>query len=213
MTTSPTPEVNEGHDHIEAEVSRLFALVSEGLAGATDALLSGDRAQAQALVAGDEVVDRISGEVEDLVRRRLVDAGLVRAELPYLVAVLQILPELERSADLAEHIAQRAGHGLGEEMSPRSRGIVQRMAEVGLEMWRTVADAYADRAPEAASELDEADEELDALHTSLTAEVARGGMPIAVATEVTLLARFYERLGDHAVNLGRRIARMAAGQL
>ncbi|MGH9065441.1 MAG: phosphate signaling complex PhoU family protein [Acidimicrobiales bacterium] len=198
---------------IESEVTRLFALVSDSLAGATDALLSHDRAQAERLVARDQMVDELSQEVEELVRRQLDRPELVREDLPYLVAVLQILPELERSADLAEHIAQRAGHGLGADMTPQSRGIVQQMAEVGLAMWRQVAEAYVDRSAEAEEELDEADEELDALHTRLTAEVARGAMPVPVATEVTLIARFYERLGDHAVNLGRRVARLAAGRV
>jgi phosphate transport system protein len=87
------------------------------------------------------------------------------------------------------------------------------MAEAALDMWRLVADAYADRATEAGQELDEADEELDILHERLTAEVGAGQMPIPVATELTLIARFYERLGDHAVNLGHRVARLAAGEL
>ena len=63
---------------------------------------------------------------------------------------LLILPELERSGDLAEHIAQRAVTNLGAEMSPVSRGIVQLMAEVALEMWRDAADAYGDRSARAA---------------------------------------------------------------
>ena len=54
--------------------------------------------------------------------------------------------------------------------------------------------------------LDEEDEEIDILHERLTGEVARGSMPTAVAAQVTLLARFYERLGDHAVNIANRIA-------
>lgn len=198
-------------DHIEGEVRRLFALVREALAGATDALLSQDRAAAERLVAGDRLIDELTATVEQLVHHLLVQPDLGRAELPYLVAVIQILPELERSADLAEHIAQRAGHGLGRDMSPQSRGIVQRMAEVGLEMWALVADAYVERSAAAAEELDEADEEIDLLHDRITAEVAKGEMAVAVASEVTLIARFYERLGDHAVNLGRRIARLANG--
>lgn len=213
MVATPAPDWPEDLDRIEVEVNRLFALVSEALAGATDALLSGDRAEAKRLVARDKLVDQLSSQVEDQVRVQLDEPDLPRRHLPYLVAVLQILSELERSADLAEHIAQRAGHGLGDEMTPRSRGIVQRMAEVGLDMWHHVADAYADRAPDAGGELDEDDEEIDALHTALTAEVASGTMPVGVAVEVTLIARFYERLGDHAVNLGRRVARLAAGQV
>jgi phosphate transport system protein len=89
-------------------------------------------------------------------------------------------------------------------MSPVSRGIVQRMSDVGLEMWRDVADAYVNRTA-AGSALDEADEELDILLERLTVEVSSSGMPTSVAAQVTLLGRFYERLGDHAVNLARRI--------
>jgi phosphate transport system protein len=118
--------------------------------------------------------------------------------------VLLILPELERSGDLAEHIAQRAVTGLGAEMSPLSRGIVQRMGEVVLEMWDEAAAGYADRAADPA-DLAETDEEIDILHERLTKEIATGSMPTATGAQVTLLARFYERLGDHAVDLARRV--------
>jgi phosphate transport system protein len=125
------------------------------------------------------------------------------------VGVLHILPELERSGDLAEHIAQRAVTNLGAEMSPLSRGIVQRMAEVALEMWREAADAYGDRSARAVS-LAEDDEEIDILHERLTREIAAETMPTAIGAQVTLLARFYERLGDHAVNLARRVEMLQA---
>jgi phosphate transport system protein len=126
------------------------------------------------------------------------------AELRYMVALLLIIPELERSADLAEHIAQRAVSNLGRTMSSRSRGIIQLMTEVAAEMWTVAADAFGDQTL-LGDRLEEADEEMNVLHRSLTNEVAAEGMPTAVAAQVTLLARFYERLGDHAVNLARRI--------
>jgi phosphate transport system protein len=78
------------------------------------------------------------------------------------------------------------------------------MAEVALEMWRDAADAYVDRTHQAHA-LAEADEEIDILHERLTKEIAAESMPTAIGAQVTLLARFYERLGDHAVNLARRV--------
>ena len=89
-------------------------------------------------------------------------------------------------------------------MTPVSRGIVQRMSEVAIDMWRGASDVFASGRPGPA-DLDETDEELDILHERLTTEVARGSMQPPVAAQVTLLARFYERLGDHAVNLSRRL--------
>jgi phosphate transport system protein len=191
-------------DPIEARVVQLFALVSEALAGATEALLDNDASVGSAVVQGDQLVDDLTAEVELMVWRQIEDESTPSASLRHLVGMLLILPELERSGDLAEHIAQRAVTNLGAEMSPLSRGIVQRMAEVALEMWRDAADAYGDRSVRAAS-LDEDDEEIDILHDRLTGEIAAETMPTAIGAQVTLLARFYERLGDHAVNLARRI--------
>ncbi|HLX78073.1 MAG TPA: PhoU domain-containing protein [Acidimicrobiales bacterium] len=193
---------------VDQRVAQLFALVKEALAGATESLLSVEPVTAQAIIDADEEIDDLTSEVDRLVWER-IDAGSVSPlELRHLVAVLLILPELERSADLAEHIAQRAARNLGAEMNAVSRGLVQRMSEVALDMWGAAANAYADRQALAFA-LNEADEEIDWLHARLTDEIANGGMSNPVATEVTLLARFYERLGDHAVNLARRIARFS----
>jgi phosphate transport system protein len=185
-------------------MTQLFALVSEALAGATQALLTNDPATGLLVVEGDQTVDDLTAEVELSVWRLIDDETTPNATMRHLVGTLLILPELERSGDLAEHIAQRAVTSLGAEMSPLSRGIVQRMAEVALEMWRDAADAYGDRTAQGGA-LDEADEEIDILHERLTREIAAESMPTAIGAQVTLLARFYERLGDHAVNLARRI--------
>jgi phosphate transport system protein len=191
---------------LDRQVLRLFSLVSEALAGATDALLAGEAAAGRRIVAADESVDQLTSELSELIWHEVDRIAPGRDDLRHLVSLLLVLPELERSADLAEHIAQRAVTHLGASMSPLSRGIVQRMSEVALEMWRDVAEAYVHRAAVGAS-LDEADEELDILHERLTGEVARSAMAPSVVAQVTLLARFYERLGDHAVNLARRVER------
>jgi phosphate transport system protein len=82
------------------------------------------------------------------------------------------------------------------------------MTEVANEMWQEAADAFGER-NRIGERLEEADEEMDALHERLTHEVAAEEMPVTIAAQVTLLARFYERLGDHAVNLARRIELLA----
>lgn len=195
--------VDDDRDLVDRRVNELFALVAEAIARGTDALLSGDLNAARMVIDGDQRIDQLTAEVEDLVWTRF-EIDTAPPNWRHLVGVLLILPELERSADLAEHVAQRAQSHLGIEMSPVSRGIVQRMAEVAIQMWQTVADAYCDRQA-VARELEEADEELDVLHDRLTGEVAGEAMSMPVGAQVTLLARFYERLGDHAVNLARRI--------
>jgi phosphate transport system protein len=190
---------------VEQLVLVLFGRVTEALAQATSALLDGDVLLGQAVIDADRAIDRQTEVVGQRVWAQIDSQRPTPAELRHLVTVLLVLPELERSADLAEHIAQRAAGNVGANMTPVSRGIVQRMSEVAIEMWRSATDAYANRDAEGL-ELHEADEELDILHERLTAEVASGTMSPPVAAQVTLLARFYERLGDHAVNLTRRIS-------
>jgi phosphate transport system protein len=186
-------------------VPQLFALVTEALAGATEALLGGETGVGRAIVDADRKVDEITRELEQAVWNEIDAQPLSGPPLRHLVALLLILPELERSADLAEHIAQRAVNNLGSAMSPTSRGLVQRMSDVALAMWTVVADSYRDGISRA-EELAGADDEIDGLRDRLIDEVAANTMPIDIASQVALLARFYERLGDHAVNLARRIA-------
>ena len=200
-TTSELPTI----DH---KVVQLFALVSEALSRATDALLGGDVVLGQSVIDGDQAVDSLTSEVELLIWEELQERPVLGNELRYLVGLLLIIPELERSADLAEHVAQRAVDNLGAEMSPRSRGIIQLMTEVANEMWQEAADAFGERV-RIAERLAKADEEMDVLHDQLTREVAEEAMTVSTAAQVTLLARFYERLGDHAVNLARRIELLA----
>jgi phosphate transport system protein len=189
---------------IDHKVIQIFALVSEALAKATYALLNGDTSLGQEVIDGDQTVDSLTAEVELLIWEELQERPAQGDDLRHLVGLLLIIPELERSGDLAEHVAQRAVDHLGTSMSSRSRGIIQLMTEVANEMWQAAADAFADR-NRIGDRLDQQDEEMDVLHDRLTREVAAEEMAVTIAAQVTLLARFYERLGDHAVNLARRI--------
>jgi phosphate transport system protein len=185
-------------------VGLLFAQVTEAVARSSWALLSEDPDMGQGVVDRDQVIDELTAEIELEVWHRLQQDRPDWDQLQRAVGVLLILPELERSADLAEHIAQRSLTGLGAQMSAVSRGIIQRMSEVAIDMWNRAAKAYTEGTVRF-DELDEADDEMDVLHERLSNEVAGGAMDAAVGAQVTLLARFYERLGDHAVNLARRI--------
>ena len=187
------------------QVVHLFALVGESMVGATHALLSGDRELAKSVVQRDIEIDKIVTGLLTVVEGALTapDAppASVREEL---LRLSKILPEIERNGDLAEHIARRAARGLGAEMSPRSRGLVERMGEVAVTIWRAATDAIVDGDDSAVNEIEEIDDELDDLHVSLTAELVSGSMALPVAVEVAMIARFYERFGDHCVNLARR---------
>ncbi|NNN00895.1 MAG: hypothetical protein HKL86_03575 [Acidimicrobiaceae bacterium] len=192
-------------EDLRPQVVRIFAMVGEAIAGATHALLAGDRELAKLVVERDIEIDKLVDTVIDTTEYRLLnDATLGLDDRRHLLTLLRILPEVERNGDLAEHIARRAARGLGSEMSPRSRGLIERMGEVASTIWREATDVIIDGKLEATGAIEDIDDELDDLHVSLTAELTSGSMTLPVAVELALLARFYERFGDHCVNLARR---------
>ena len=196
---------------IDFQVRRLFALVIEGLSGATDALLAGDRQAARDLVARDKLLDTVYVDVEKVVQRQFALQGPMASDLRFLLSVLRIVPELERSGDLAEHIAQCAVRGITAELTPRLRGLIQQMGKVGVVLWQDCARVFDEREAGAAERLRELDDELDDLHVSFIAELATGKVSVPVAIELALVGRFYERLGDHAVNIAARVDYLATG--
>lgn len=196
-------------DAIEAKVIELFAMVAEDLPRATDALLSGDTEALGALSEREQVIDALYPEIEDLANREILLQAPVASDLRFLLSVLRIVPELERSHDLVMHIATQANHLLGENLSTRSSGLVERMGALASAMWRQAADSWYQRDRSAALHLSERDEEMDELHASLIAELASGRMTVPVTMEMTLVARDYERLGAHAVNIARRVIYLA----
>ncbi len=202
---TPVPRAVPASDDLRPDVVRAFALVGEAMAGATHALLANDRELAKRVVEADVAIDELVDGLVAAAETRLVgSADLSSDDRQDLLVLLRILPEVERNGDLAEHIARRAARGLGNEMSPRSRGLIERMGEVATTIWREATDVIVDGKPEAVGVIEDIDDELDDLHVSLTAELTSGSMSVPVAVEVALMARFYERFGDHCVNLARR---------
>ena len=194
---------------IEAKVIELFAMVAEDLPRATHALLTGDSEAFAVLVEREQVIDALYPEIEDLVNGEILLQSPVAQDLRFLLSVLRIVPELERSHDLVIQIAAMANHILSADLSPRSRGLVERMGKLASAMWRQAADSWYQRDRSAAAQLQGRDEEMDELHASLIAELASGRMSIPVTMEMTLAGRAFERLGAHAVNIARRVMYLA----
>ena len=193
-------------DALDSQVIRLFSLVADGIVGATTSFLASARETAALLVAGEEEVDAVFHSVEDLIRREVVSATPPsEPRLARLLVILQIVPELERSGDLVDHIRWRARQGLARALTPTSRELVERMGQGATVMWRAAGSAYLQRDRSVAERLRRLDDELDDLHVTLTVELATTALSVATAIEMGLVARFLERLGDHAVNVARRL--------
>ena len=194
---------------IEAKVIELFTMVAEDLPKATEILLGGASEDVRALADRDRVIDALYPEIEELVDREILLQAPVASDLRLLVSMLRVVPELERSHDLVVDIARRASHILSEDLTPRTRTLVEQMGSLAATMWGEAVDCWCERDRSAAVVLSERDEEMNELYASLIAEIASGRMTVPVTMEMTLVARFYERLADHAYNIARRVVYLA----
>lgn len=211
MALLQSPPAESPLDQLDAAVLEIFALVRTALRDATDIFLHADRAAARHLVERDELIDSLHRRTESAAESLLLHDGDANLDTRrHLLLILAILPELERSGDLAEHIASHAVQGLAEWLSPRGKKLVAQMGDLGTEMWTVATDAFARRDGSAADVLRARDDEIDDLHVSLTAELAAGQVSVPVAIEMALVARYFERLGDHAVNITRRLQATAS---
>lgn len=191
----------------DAQVEELFGIVIDRLARTTQAFVTGDRTAASRVVASEPEVDRLQLDVEALATHHLMDRYAVASDddLRYLVAVLRIVPELERSADLVEHIALRTGAGTTEALTEQTREIFAAMGAQAVAMWRLALDAWKRGDGSAADSLRVDDDRLDDLHIRVTEALTNSRISTSAAIELGLVARFFERLGDHAVNVTRRL--------
>jgi phosphate transport system protein len=194
---------------IDAKVIELFTMVAEDLPRATDALLNGNSEAVRVLAERDRAIDGLYPEIEELANHELLLQQPAASDFRLLISVLRVVPELERSHDLIVNIARRGNLILSQDLSARSRGLIEHMGKLGAEMWREAVDCWCGRDRAAAIALGERDDEMDELYASLMAELASGEMTIPVTMQLTLVARFYERLADHACNIARRVIYLA----
>src|SRR5215510_3140234 len=202
-------------DEIRADTAKLAAGVTETIPRATEILLSQDLEGAEYLIMADELVDRRVLELEDRCYEVLALQAPVASDLRRLVAALRIIAEVERSADLAVNICKAARRIYGHKLDPRLRGIIQKMGDQAQKLFREATESYLTADANRAAALWDMDSYLDDLQRQFVAAIFEShsgeGIELQVAVQLAVVARFYERIGDHAVNIGERVRYLVTG--
>jgi phosphate transport system protein len=101
------------------------------------------------------------------------------------------------------------------ELPPQVRGLLQQMSEEATKLFRMCMDSYVEGDSGLAAALDDIDDRLDQLHADYIQAVLTwgGDGDIQPAVQLALIGRYYERIGDHAVNIGERVRYMVDGWL
>src|SRR5215469_9818228 len=146
-------------DDIDAKVIELLDLVAADLARVTSALPNGSNEVVKVLAEHGLVIDIFCPEVEKLTKTAILLQAPVASDLRFLLCVLRILPELERSHHLVLQLASRTSHIHSVDLSPRDRELVERMGNLASAMWNLTADSWYQRDDSAAAELADRDRE------------------------------------------------------
>jgi phosphate transport system protein len=194
---------------LDRQVRHLFDEISEGTRLATSALISGDVSRAKRFSQHEGLAGTLQRDVERAIEEQFARYAPMGSDFRYLVTLLRVVPELERSTDLIDHIAERVH--LSAHLSPQVAETLADMGHFVADMWELAGNAWTTVDPDVAARLDSKDDRVDYLTAALPGLLAVGGVPARTAIELALVGRFYERLGDHAVHVATRIRWLAKG--
>ncbi len=202
---------------IKEEIVTLGALVLEAIPRGTDALLLGDLHSIEQIIHDDDQIDTLATALEEHCYSVLALQQPMARDLREIVTGIRMASEIGRSGDLVVNICKGARRMYGQELDPRLRGIIGRMSERAQQLYRFAIDAYVEGDAPLAAALHDMDDVLDQLQkdfiTAIFESHGAGRIDLQVAIQLALIARFYERIGDHAVNIGERVRYMVTGAL
>ncbi len=216
MTTNPTrTNLNERLDSIRRDLLTMNQMVSDRIDEVTTALLERDVGKADQLITDDDNIDLIAQGVEDTCIDTLIREQPVAGDLRAIIAALHMNSDIERNGDLTTNIAKAVGRMQGSKPEDRIRDLILRMAEQAKILTIESGKAYEHLDEELAAKIDSMDDVLDDLHRTYIQTVinsARHGELEAHETlQLAMIGRFYERIGDHAENVGERIRYIVTG--
>ena len=204
-------------EEISDLIVQLAARAGDAVARATDALLRYDLAEAQRIIDDDSYIDVGAIEVEEKCQSLIALQQPMAGDLRQILAAMWITAELERTGGLACNICKGARRMFRTELPPKLRGLIADMSEEAIRLIRLSVDSYSEHDAGLAGALDDIDDRLDSLHRTFVQtllEVSRThDLDVQPAVQLALIARYYERIGDHAVNVSDRVRYMVSGEM
>jgi len=203
-------------DGLADELADMCETVGQAMRKATDALLNADLALAEDVISGDLQIDALRDRAQEDSFGLLALQAPVATDLRVVVSAIHASGDLERMGDLALHVAKATRRRHPAKVLPDSvSGYFGEMGQIACELAAKAADVIRTRDVERAKELESDDDAMDDLHKHMFTLMMGPSWThgVAAAVDATLLARFYERFGDHAVTVARRTIYVVTGQM
>jgi len=197
------------------DLAAMSRLVEAAMADAGTALLTGDVALAEKVIAADRAVDALEQDLDERCIALLAQQQPVATDLRTVVSALRMSSTLERMGDLARHVAEVARHRFPAPAVAAPLGdTIDAMHEAANRVARRTTRVLSTHDLEVAAAIERDDDLLDALLEKVFATVLGPDWEGTAqeTVDATLLSRYFERFGDHGVSVARRMAYLVTGE-
>ncbi|MEW6553915.1 MAG: phosphate signaling complex protein PhoU [Actinomycetota bacterium] len=205
---------HEQLDELYAETLRMGSDLLETIEKTRLCFVDLDRELAEAIIVGDDVFDAYIDRLEEGGLELIARQAPVAVDLRMIIVIMRMAQHFERMADLCEDIAVAVKHIPADYLSAWIREAIDEMARRAIRLVERSIECFKDRNVEMALELDAMDDAVDKLNRKFFKEFDRGREEdLEVAVRVVMVARFFERIADHAVDIGEHVRFMVEGTI
>lgn len=202
--------------NLKEKILRMGALVEEQIRNSIKSLVERDSDLARQVISNDHRVNAMDVEIDDDCLRLIALHQPMAKDLRFITTAMKISTELERMSDLAENIAERAIE-LNEEPQLKPYIDIPRMAEHAQGMVKETLDAFVNRDSTLARKVCADDDFIDNLTHQIFRELLtymiEDPHTITRAVRITFIAKYLERIADHATNIAELVVYLVEGKI
>lgn len=203
-------------EHLKELLLRMGAMVEDAINESIRALLERDTAVAERVILADTAIDQMELEIDQHTVELIAKMQPAAVDLRFVATAMKITPELERIADLAVDVCERAIE-LDKEPPLKPLIDIPRLAQISQDMVRQSLDAFVRRDPVLARLVIARDDEVDRLteqsFRELLTYMLEDSRNISRAIRLTFVGKYFERMADGATNICEMVVYLAEGKV
>jgi phosphate transport system protein len=198
-------------DGLDQQLIAMMRAVADRVRPTTEAFLEADEGAVAELNADHHALTRRCTELEESGYLVLATQSPVATDLRRVIAVLRSVEDVVRTGNLLTHVVASLPWVHPPALDGELRSTIRQFGDVAAAMLVAAADAWERHDALAAGELERRDDEADLLQKVLLSELYTGGQSVEESVSLGLIARYYERAADHAVELARHLTYFLTG--
>jgi phosphate transport system protein len=200
---------------LKDKLSHMGALAEEAFKDSIESLKSQDLDLAEKVLAGDEAINQLEEEIEELVVKIIASQQPVASDLRKIMSALKITTSVERIGDFAVDIAKTTKR-IGKEQLVKPLKDIPAMAEIVQTMIREGLNAFIDENVVLAEEIANMDDQVDNMYATVVQDLLKKIIDqpekMDQIIQLAFVARYIERSADHVTNIAEGILYSVKGK-